>query len=51
MIEQYLCPKDNTVLYEKDLGVIHLAQIGDEPKECPKCKKSWFKYECKTRTR
>jgi predicted RNA-binding Zn-ribbon protein involved in translation (DUF1610 family) len=50
MKTQYVCPTDgDVVLYEEDLGVFRMVQIGDEPKQCSKCKKSFYKYECDKR--
>ena len=47
MKTQYVCPTDkDVVLYEELVGAMRLAQIGDEPKQCPKCGKSFYKYEC-----
>jgi hypothetical protein len=51
---KYYCPIDKKeVLFvetpqSKDLNIIKMI-VPESPKTCPKCKKSYYKYECVTK--
>ena len=41
-----LCPVDNdVVLFIEDSGQMNMI-VAERPRTCPKCKKSYYKWEC-----
>ena len=45
----YYCPKDRKqVLYVEDPSQIGLV-VAERPKTCPRCKQSYYKWECISR--
>ena len=48
-INKYACPVHPEVILFTEQNGVHRMMIPERPVECAKCKKSYYKEECKIR--